>query len=125
MRLLSSLAKTRTIWGKPSKLVTRVQIPPAAFLNFIEKTELDGFLFSKKERIIMKEPLWMKKMKKHKKTIEHNRTNKLVDRLEKENSIMKAKKVKKKKDEQERKNILEKMIKKEALGEGSRRRRFR
>lgn len=51
----------------------------------------------------MKEPLWKKKMKKHKKIIDRKRINKLVDRLEKENSIMKAKKVKKKKEEQERK----------------------
>jgi len=51
----------------------------------------------------MKEPLWMKKIKKHKKIIEHNRTNKLVDRLEKEDSIMKTKEVKKKKGKQEKK----------------------
>ena len=51
----------------------------------------------------MEEPLWMKKNKKHKEIIEHKRTNKLVDRLEKENSIMKTKEVKKKKEEQERK----------------------
>jgi hypothetical protein len=51
----------------------------------------------------MKEPLWMKKMKKHKKIIDRKRINKLVDRLGKENSIMKAKKVKKRKEEQERK----------------------
>jgi hypothetical protein len=47
----------------------------------------------------MEEQLWMKKIKKHKKTINHNRTSKLVDRLEKENSIMKAKEVKKKKED--------------------------
>jgi hypothetical protein len=43
------------------------------------------------------------KMNKNKKIIEHKRTNKLVDRLEKENSIMKTKEVKKKKEEHEKK----------------------
>ncbi len=51
----------------------------------------------------MEEPLWMKKIKKHKKIVYHSRTSKLVDRLEKENSIMKTKEVKKKKGEQEKK----------------------
>jgi hypothetical protein len=51
----------------------------------------------------MEEPLWMKKIKKHKKTVDHNRTKKLVDRLEKENSIMKTKEVKKKEGEQKKK----------------------
>ena len=69
----------------------------------IQEGESNRFLFSIRERIIMKEPLWMKKMKKHKKTIDHNRTSKLVDRLEKENSMMKVKKVKKKKEGQEKK----------------------
>jgi len=62
----------------------------------------------------MKEPLWMKK---HKKIIDRKRTNKLVDRLEKENSMMKAKKVKKKKKEQgKKKEHIRKDDKKRGIG---------
>jgi hypothetical protein len=65
----------------------------------------------------MKELLWIKKMKKHKKIIDRKRTNKLVDRLEKENSITKAKKVKKKKEKKERKNAyIRKDDKKRGVG---------
>ena len=56
-------------------------------------------------------------MKKHKKIIDRKRTNKLVDRLEKENSITKAKKVKKKKEKKERKNAyIRKDDKKRGVG---------
>jgi len=62
----------------------------------------------------MKEPLLMKK---HKKIIDRKRTNKLVDRLEKENSMMKAKRVKKKKEGQgKKKEHIRKDDKKRGIG---------